>query len=221
MTVTGEPAILYFGTPVALISSVNLDGGTNIAPMSSIFWLGWRAVMGLGAMSQTAQNLLRHREAVINLPSVHMADAVDRLALTTAADPVPPPKAARGYRTETDKFALAGLTASQSSVVAPSGIAEAPVRMEVVIEAHHSIAMQDEALRGRILTFEARVVRVHLDEAILMDGDPNRVDPDLWRPLMMSFQQFYGLGPRVRPSALATIPEAMYRSPDVDRARAA
>jgi hypothetical protein len=71
------------------------------------------------------------------------------------------------------------------------------------------------------LTFEARVLRVHLHEAILADGDPNRIDPDKWRPLIMSFQKFYGLGPQVRPSTLASIPEAVYRSPDVDKARAA
>lgn len=37
----------------------------------------------------------------------------------------------------------------------------------------------------------------------------------------MSFQQFYGLGPQVHDSALAGIPEHLYRSPDVDRARLA
>ena len=26
-----------------------------------------------------------------------------------------------------------------------------------------------------------------------MDGWPNRIDPDKWRPLIMSFQKFYGL----------------------------
>jgi hypothetical protein len=35
----------------------------------------------------------------------------------------------------------------------------------------------------------------------------------------MSFQKFYGLGRQVHASTLAQIPEAMYRSPDVDRAR--
>jgi hypothetical protein len=34
----------------------------------------------------------------------------------------------------------------------------------------------------------------------------------------MSFQKFYGLGRQVHASTLAQIPEAMYRSPDVDRA---
>jgi len=32
---TADPAILYFGTPVVLISSVNEDGSYNLAPMSS------------------------------------------------------------------------------------------------------------------------------------------------------------------------------------------
>jgi len=35
-----EPAILYFGTPVVLVSSENEDGSSNLAPMLSAFWLG-------------------------------------------------------------------------------------------------------------------------------------------------------------------------------------
>ena len=48
MHLTREPAILYFGTPVVLISTLNPDGSANLAPMSSIFWLGWRCMIGLG-----------------------------------------------------------------------------------------------------------------------------------------------------------------------------
>jgi flavin reductase (DIM6/NTAB) family NADH-FMN oxidoreductase RutF len=220
MIVSREPSILYFGTPVALISSLNADGETNIAPMSSVFWLGWRAVLGLSAASQTAQNLLRCPEAVINLPSADMADQVDRLALTTGSDPVPTYKEQRGYRHERAKFARAGLTPVASETVSPLRAHECPVQLEARIEAAHSLAAEDDALRGKILTFEARIVRVHLDSSILLDGDPNRIDPDKWRPLIMSFQKFYGLGDQVRPSTLASIPEAVYRSPDVDRARA-
>ncbi len=219
MICSGEPSILYFGTPVALISSENSDGSTNLAPMSSVFWLGWRAVLGLSAASQTAQNLLRHPEAVINLPSVDMADQVDRLALTTGSNPVPAYKKQRGYRHEHAKFVRAGLTPVASERVRPLRALEAPVQLEARIEAVHSIAAEDDALRGKILTFEARILRVHLDSAILLDGDPNRIDPDKWRPLIMSFQKFYGLGKQVRPSTLASIPEAVYRSPDVDKAR--
>jgi flavin reductase (DIM6/NTAB) family NADH-FMN oxidoreductase RutF len=221
MTITGEPAILYFGTPVALLSSQNEDGSANLAPMSSVFWLGWRAVLGLSAASQTAQNLCRTRETVINLPSSDMADVVDRLALTTGADPVPEYKINRGYRHVRNKFELAGLTPIASETVLPPRVAQLPVQLEARIEAIHSLAADDVEMRGKILTFEARILRVHLDESLLLDGNPNRIDPDKWRPLIMSFAQFYGLGRQVRPSTLATIPEAVYRSRDVDRSRAA
>jgi flavin reductase (DIM6/NTAB) family NADH-FMN oxidoreductase RutF len=129
-----EPGILYFGTPVVLISSTNEDGSVNLAPMSSAFWLGWRAVLGLGVRSQTAQNLLRTREGVLNLPSASMASAVDRLALTTGSDPVPEGKRTRGYFHVADKFGRAGLTAVPSSTVGPPRVAECPVAMEVVVE---------------------------------------------------------------------------------------
>jgi flavin reductase (DIM6/NTAB) family NADH-FMN oxidoreductase RutF len=33
--VTIEPPILYLGTPVVLISTLNEDGSANLAPMSS------------------------------------------------------------------------------------------------------------------------------------------------------------------------------------------
>ncbi|MBO2009914.1 flavin reductase family protein [Hymenobacter negativus] len=84
-----EPAILYFGTPVVLISTINEDGSVNLAPMSSVFWLGWRAVLGLAASSQTTQNLLRTGQCVLNLPSVDLAGAVNQLARTTGAASVP------------------------------------------------------------------------------------------------------------------------------------
>lgn len=69
------------------------------------------------------------------------------------------------------------------------------------------------------MIFEVRVQRVHLSKSILMQGDPNRVDPDKWRPIIMSFAKFYGLDERqLLNSTLATIPEEIYRSPDVDTA---
>lgn len=42
-------------------------------------------------------------------------------------------------------------------------------------------------------------------------GHENRIDPDAWRPLIMSFCQFYGVGSRVHSSRLAEIPESAYR----------
>ncbi|MFI9008183.1 flavin reductase family protein [Actinosynnema sp. NPDC053489] len=215
-----EPGILYFGTPVVLISSENEDGTTNLAPISSAFWLGWRAVLGLGTKSQTARNLRRTGEAVLNLPSDDLAPAVDRLALTTGVDPVPPSKVRRGYTHVADKFGRAGLTPVPSETVTPPRVAECPVALEVVVEAAHPIAEADEGLRGGVVAFEARVLRVFAHDGIRADA-ADHVDPDAWRPLIMSFQRFYGLGPQVHPSALAGIPEHLYRGPDIDRARSA
>lgn len=209
-----EPGILYFGTPVVLISSTNEDGSANLAPMSSAFWLGWRAMLGLGVRSQTAQNLLRTREGVLNLPSSSMAAEVDRLALTTGTDPVPAGKRERGYFHVADKFARAGLTPVASSTVAPPRVAECPVAMEVVVEATHPVG--DD---GGIVAFEVRVQRVLVHESVRLAGTEDRIDPDAWRPLIMSFQKFYGLGAQVHPSTLARIPERLYRGPDIERAR--
>jgi flavin reductase (DIM6/NTAB) family NADH-FMN oxidoreductase RutF len=219
---TIEPAILYFGTPVVLISTVNEDGSCNLAPMSSAFWLGWRCIVGLAANSKTPQNLLRTGECVLNLPSADNVAAVNRLARTTGSNPVPAAKLPRGYRYEPNKFGVAGLTPVPSETVAAPRARECPVQLEAVLEASHGVAESDPTLRGRIVTFELRVQRVHVDAAIVMAGEPNRVDPDKWRPLIMSFQKFYGLASReLQHSTLGEIPEALYRSPDVDRARAA
>lgn len=69
---TIEPKILYFGTPVALISSLNEDGTTNLAPMSSFWTLGWTLMPGRLDETKTAENLARNPECVINLPSPDM-----------------------------------------------------------------------------------------------------------------------------------------------------
>lgn len=214
-----EPNILYFGTPVVLISTLNEDGTANLAPMSSAFWLLWRCLLGLAASSKTSENLLRTGEGVLNLPSDALAGAVDRLALTTGSDPVPPRKFERGYRHVAGKFERAGLTPARSETVAPPRVAECPVAMEVVVEDVHGVAEQDPAQRGRVLAFEVRVQRVFVHDDVRADGSDDHIDPDRWRPLIMSFQRFYGLGAQLRPSTLAQIPESFYRPTDIDRAR--
>jgi flavin reductase (DIM6/NTAB) family NADH-FMN oxidoreductase RutF len=215
-----DPAILYFGTPVVLVSSTNPDGSPNLAPMSSAWWLGRSCLLGFGARSQTPQNIQRTGECVLNLPSVDEAAAVDRLARTTGSDPVPPHKQAMGYRHEPDKFGVARLTPLASECVAPPRVRECPVHLEAALEAVHPLAASDPARRGALVALELRIVRVHVDETIRMAGHANRVDPDRWRPLIMSFQQLYGLGGRAHPSRLAEIPEESYRRRAVEIAPA-
>jgi flavin reductase (DIM6/NTAB) family NADH-FMN oxidoreductase RutF len=207
-----EPAILYFGTPVVLVSTLNEDGSPNLAPMSSAWWLGWRAVLGFGAASKTPQNMIRTRECVLNLPSADMVASVNRLARLTGSNPVPDGKLRKGYRYERDKFGIARLTPAASETVRPPRVEECSVQLEATVEAVHELAEGDAQWRGRLVSIEVRVTRVHVDETLLVDGERDRIDPDKWRPLIMSFQQFYGLAPdRLGESTLARISESLYR----------
>ncbi len=206
-----EPKILYFGTPVILITSRNEDGSANVAPFSSVWWLDRSCMLGLGTRSQTIHNLRRERECVINLPSVNLVDAVDRLALLTARFPVPRAKVAMGYRYERDKFAAAGLTPIAAGVVRAPLVAECPVQMEAVIERIHQLGSEDDYSAA----VEARIVRVHVEESLLVPGTKDHIDPDRWRPLIMSFCEFYGLGPQVHFSRLAAAGGVPSREEDV------
>jgi flavin reductase (DIM6/NTAB) family NADH-FMN oxidoreductase RutF len=199
---TIEPTILYFGTPVALISTLNEDGTANIAPMSSAWWLGWSCMLGLGAMGQTSENLIRTRECVINLPSEEEVSYVDRLAMTTGRNPVPERKASWGYRYEPDKFGISGLTAQPSIAVAAPRVKECPVQMEGVV---HDVRPFGKNVNANC--FEVHIVKLHVYEYLLVPGDENsprrHIDPVKWKPLIMSFCRFFGVGDEVHPSRLA------------------
>ena len=196
---TIDPTILYFGTPVALISSLNEDWTTNIAPMSSAWWLGWSCMLDLGSMGKTSDNLIRTHECVIMLPSVEQVTHVDRLALTTGKDPVPEKKQEWGYRYEPNKFEIAGFTRLPSLEVKPPRIAECPVQMEGIV---HDVRPFGKNVSAN--AFEVHIVKLHVEESLLEGEGPRpRIDPEKWRPLIMSFCRFFGIGNEVHPSRLA------------------
>ena len=223
-----EPAILYLGTPVVLVSSINEDGSPNLAPMSSAFWLGWRCMLGFEAVSKTPNNIVRTGECVLNLPSMDQVDAINRISMVTGSNPVPAGKALRGYRHLADKFGIAGLTPVTSETVAPPRVLECPIQLEAELVRVNRM-MTDEydyaqhersaecTLEG-IVALEVRIKRVHVAAALLVEGRANRIGPDRWKPIIMSFCRYYGLGSELAVSKLARIPEEQYRSPDIDRA---
>ena len=63
MTQDHRASILYFGTPVVLISTRNEDGTTNVAPMSSAWFLGWGSMIGLAYHSKTPEISCASRNA--------------------------------------------------------------------------------------------------------------------------------------------------------------
>lgn len=202
------PSILYVGTPVVLIGTRNEDGSPNVAPISSAWWLGWNCMLGFGASSKTPQNMQRTRQCTINLPSVEQVSMVNELAKLTGSDPVPPHKQARGYTFCKDKFGISGLTPLEAEVVDAPLVGECPLQMEAELTAAHPFAPETN---GSLIALEVKVLRVHARPEILMAGHENRIDPDRWKPLMMSFCRFYGLGEQVHESRLAEIREELYR----------
>ena len=194
-----EPKILYLGTPVILLSTMNEDDTPNLAPMSSGWWLSQSCMLGMSTRSKTVSNLKRTRECVINLPSVDLVSAIDRLALTTGRNPVPQYKQAIGYQYEADKFGVAGLTRVESHLVKPPRVTECPIQLEAQVMNIHQFGHDDEHLAG----IEVRIIRVHVDESLLVHPDSNHIDPNKWQPLIMNFCEFFGLGQQVHPSRLA------------------
>ncbi|KAK7926625.1 hypothetical protein PG985_003623 [Apiospora marii] len=188
------PAIMYWGTPVVMVTTENEDGTANIAPMSS-----------------TTNNLLRTKQCVLNLPSDSMGPYINAMAKTTGTPVVPPLKQALGYEHCKDKFARSGLTRQPSDLVRPPRIAECPVQMEAEVMGTTELMQDDPDRAGVILAIEVKVVRTHVLNELRLPGHSNRIDPDRWRPMIMSFQELYGLAPKKTSSKLASIDEEKYR----------
>lgn len=156
-------------------------------------------MLGLGQMGQTSDNLIRTRECVINLPTDDLVTHVDRLALTTGKDPVPKKNDKWGYRYEPNKFEIADGTAVKSEAVAPPRVLECPVQMEGIVQDWRGFEKNVAAN-----AFEVHIVRLHVDEKFLIGHGPRpHIEPEPWRPLIMSFCRFFGQGGEVHPSRLA------------------
>ncbi|NEA26905.1 flavin reductase family protein [Actinomadura bangladeshensis] len=183
------PSILYFGTPVVLLTTENDDASANLAPMSSAWALGQVVVLGLGASGHTAANLSVRPDLVINLPAPHQWEAVERLAPLTGSNPMPPHKE-DAFRFEPAKFEAAGLSPEPSHVVRPPRVAECPIQMEA-----RAARVQPDAT-GTFVIAEAHVLKVHADPRIVVPGTQH-IAPAEWSPLIYNFRHYFGLGPEL------------------------
>jgi flavin reductase (DIM6/NTAB) family NADH-FMN oxidoreductase RutF len=186
------PIILYFGNPVAIVSSVNPDGSPNLAPISSFWELGWTMVLGLLTDTQTFANFRSHSDCVVNIPSPDLWEAVERLAPLTGKHPVPPEKAAK-FRFEPDKFAAAGLTPLASESVSAPRVKECPVQLEATVSRVHLLGgeLRLEKLGGGAAV-EVRVLKTHVRSDFVLRE--NYVNPEKWQPLIYNFRHYFGLG---------------------------
>ena len=195
---TVEPKVLYFGTPVVLISSLNPDGSTNLAPMSSAWWLGYTAMLGMGTSAQTVKNLAVRPEIVLNLVDPDMVAALDRIALLTGSEEMSDAKRGRGYRYEPDKFAAGGLTREPSELSGLHSVAESPINLEGRIQVIHEIGGPD----SHLCSLEMKVEWVRVRDDLLLSND-RYIDPLRWDPLIMKFTEYFAGGAPAYPSSLA------------------
>jgi flavin reductase (DIM6/NTAB) family NADH-FMN oxidoreductase RutF len=187
---TIEPKILYVGNPVALISSRNEDGSTNLAPISSFWALGWTAMLGLLDETKTADNFARLPECVINIPSPDMWQQVEKLAPLTGKNPVPEIKA-KQFRFVADKFSASGLSPIPSEIVRPERAKECPVHLEARVVHLHTLGGEKLNQLGGGIAAEVEVLRVHVaDEFVLGE---NHIDPEKWSPLIYNFRHYFRL----------------------------
>jgi flavin reductase (DIM6/NTAB) family NADH-FMN oxidoreductase RutF len=187
---TIEPKILYFGNPVALVSSLNEDGSTDLAPISSSWALGWTMMLGLVSETKTADNVQRHAECVVNFPSPDLWQSVERLAPLTGKNPVPNLKADK-FHFEPQKFEAAQMTPLKSDVVKPMRAQECPVHLEArVIAVHQMHGKRLEQLGGGVAA-EIEVVRIHVAEDFILNE--RYVDPAKWSPLIYNFRHYFRL----------------------------
>ncbi|MGH2643211.1 MAG: flavin reductase family protein [Chitinophagaceae bacterium] len=187
------PPILYIGTPVALITTLDEKGNANIGPVSSAWALGWTVVLGIICNSKTFQNLLAQKQCVINFPSAELYDRVEKIARLTGSDPVPEHKKAQ-YRFTADKFSAGGFSPVSSTEVLPPRIAECPIQLEVVLKEVLYIT-EDPVLRIKSAVVYVRVLCVHADERLVVKE--NHIDPARWDPLIYNFRHYHGLGPEL------------------------
>jgi flavin reductase (DIM6/NTAB) family NADH-FMN oxidoreductase RutF len=187
-----RPPILYFGTPVGLVTTISPDGTDNIGPMSSVWALGYTVVMGWERTAQTFSNLAYERECVINFPGPDLADQVEALAPLTGRNPPAAHKADK-FRYDPDKFAATGLTRLPSKAVRPPRIAECPLQMEATVTAIHEPSTSDGDM-FRIV--ETHVERVHAASHIIKDFS-DHIDTSQWSPLLYVFRHYFGTGPEL------------------------
>jgi flavin reductase (DIM6/NTAB) family NADH-FMN oxidoreductase RutF len=193
--VTIEPKILYFGTPIALVSSVNQDGSPNLAPISSFWALGWTMTLGLLTETQTLKNFKLRPDCVVNLPSPDLWERVERIAPLTGQNPVPKKKASQ-FRFERDKFRVAEFSTLPGDIVAAPRVLECPVQLEASVRKIHELCGDARLTElGGGAAVEVEIRRVHARKDFVTRG--HYIAPDKWQPLIYNFRHYFGLGPEL------------------------
>lgn len=144
--------------PIGWISTVSATGARNLAPYSFFNLFAYRPPI-VGFCSAGAKDSLANVEAtgefVWNLATFDQAEAMNATSASVGGD--------------TDEFALAGLDALPSRLVAPARVAGSPVQFECVVTQIVQLHGRDAAAIPYWMVF-GEAVAIHIDRAMLEDG---------------------------------------------------
>jgi len=167
--------------PIALVSSIGADGGTNVAPFSYFNAIASEPpLIGVsineraGDPKDTLRNIRETQEFVVNVVSESILDAM----VHTAGE----------WPRGTSEFGPAGLTPAPSERVKPPYVAESPLQLECRL--HREIPL------GNSILVVGEVVLARVRDEMLTEG---RVDPAKLAPIGRLGGEFYApLGPVLR-----------------------
>ena len=147
--------------PIAVISTLNIDGSNNVAPFSFFTAVSASPMIiafcpmirsSTGALKDTPVNIFREKEFVVNIVSESI---IEKINLTSTELPY-----------GEDEFILSGLTPLDSEVVKAKRIKESLIHFECIFR--DRLSYGDRPGSGQIITGE--VVRVHIAQEILENG---------------------------------------------------
>jgi flavin reductase (DIM6/NTAB) family NADH-FMN oxidoreductase RutF len=156
--------------PIAWVSTVNTDGSFNLAPFSFFTAVSAKPMIiafcplirtATGQKKDTLINIERTREFVVNFVSRELAEKCN---LTSSE-----------LKYGDDEFKYAGLATIPSERVTAPRVKESKIHFECILR--DIISYGDQPGQGSLVTGE--VVRVHIDQSILVDGkiSTDKLDP--------------------------------------------
>jgi flavin reductase (DIM6/NTAB) family NADH-FMN oxidoreductase RutF len=149
--------------PIALVSTLRLDGALNVAPYSLFNVMGHDPAIVMlsvpahpdGRLRDTADNILRTREFVVNLVSESLAEAMNDACIDAPAG--------------ADERALARLETSASAKVKPPRISASPAAFECRLLTSLSFGPNQAVFVGEI-------VQAHVADPFVIDARRGVID---------------------------------------------
>lgn len=187
-------ASLYFGTPVAIISSQNPDGSTNLSPISSWWILDRNIVFGLGTSGKCYENITGSPDIVLNIPDSRLWQNIEAIANKTGKASPPEWKKKRGYVFEQDKFSCGNFHKEKALTINSLRIKECPVQIEAKVGGIAPLT----GSQGNLVSVDAMITCVHISEALLIRTQRGvKFNVEKWNPLYYIFRHYFTLGNRL------------------------